>query len=675
MGDLQKPVAETAIPGTESQGQTETRFKLPRVHMEDQRLAYRGVVVRNPSRLVTIVNVLIVVSLVAAVGAAASVLLTIAQAVPTVSVGSISSATNSGGAIQIQVPITLSDKGPLSFSDINVKTTVTDSSNDQLLTGTVGPLTVAAGATSSLDVQMILDAKTLPAAVLQRLATTSENLTISAVVSTSLPPFLKVSASVSAPLAWGAPVSNLQTGTPVVGLLNATAITATVPVSFENQNSLLTISGTGNIAVFDGNGTQVGGGTLQVNVPPKSSFNEDAALVVGLPSSQMQSLLFTDQNLSYKAVMTFQSGGQDIFSETLPISYTWKAPLSGLITGDASVAPFNSTAVQVTVPVSFTNGNSLLDLATNLNVAILNQTTGVQVGSGSLPVSAPPDKSFSGNLTATIKFGSSTISSLAFNDATLNYDAMISGTYSGTAFSFDRALQVNWGAPLANFTVGRPTMAAFNSTDFRVSLPVSFTDHSESTSVSTTIGALLLNATSGATAGGGSIPVSASPDGQFASTLQIYARIPTPSPDTILFSDTTLNYSALLSASVGSLTATTSESLSVAWGAPVQGLSIGSIATTAYNSTYARFSAPMTFTDDSVFLGTTGAISGNVVDSSGQPIGSITSFSFGVNPGQQFSSTLSGFVKLASASQAPFVFDLAVQTSYGLASEQVVATA
>jgi hypothetical protein len=764
--------------------------------MADLTLTCRDVVVRNPSRLVTIVNVLILVSLVAALGAAASVLLTIAQAVPTVSVGSISSESNSGGAIQIQVPITLSDKGPLSLSDINVQTTVTDSSNDKLLAGTVGPLTVAAGATSSLNVQLILDTKTLPAAVLQRLATTSENLTVSAVVSTSLPPFLKASASVSAPLAWGAPVSNLRIGTPAFGFVNATAISATVPVSFQNRNSLLTISGTGNIAVFDGNGTQVGGGTLQVDVPPKSSFNQSAALVVGLPSSQMQSLLFTDQNLSYKAVMTFQSGGQNVFSETLPISYSWKAPLSGLMTGDPSVSPFNSTAVQVTVPVSFTNGNGFLDLATNLKVAILNQTTGVQVGSGSLPISAPPDKSFSGNLTATVKFDASTIASLAFNETTLNYEAMISGTYSGAAFSFDKALQVNWGAPLANFTigavsgssftssgiqitvpvsfenhspwldinspvtvtvtnatsgvllgsttiqvsapagsnfsqqvaltisppqsmlnslifndrtlafnlnvtgqsagfaftsqksltyawgapldsfaVGSPTVSAFNSTDFRVSLPISFADHSEFLNVSTTLSALLLNASSGATAGGGALAVSASPNGQFASTLQIYAKIPTQSLGTMLFNDTTLNYSALLSSSVGSLTATTSKTLSVAWGAPVQGLSIGSFVIAAYNSTYARFSAPISFTDNSTFLGITGTITGNLIGSSGQPIGSITPLPFAVNPGQQFSATLSGFVKLASISQTPFVLNLTVQTPYGSVSKQVVTTA
>ena len=335
----------------------------------------RGAVVRNPSRLVTIVNVLIVVSLVAAVGAAASVLLTIAQAVPTVSVGSIGTATTSRGAIQIQVPITLSDKGPLSISDIDVQTTVTDSSNDPLLTGSVGPLTVAAGATSSLDVQLVLDTKTLPAALLQRLATTSENLTVSAVASTSLPPFVKVSATVSAPLAWGAPVSDLQMGTPVLALLNSTAITATVPVSFQNQNSLLTISGTGNIAVFDSNGTRVGGGTLQVNVPPKSSFLEPAALVVDLPSSQMLSLLFTDQNLSYRAVMTFLSGGQDVFSETLPISYSWKAPLSGLMTADPSVVPFNSTAVLVTVHVAFTNGQQFSPaLSGFVKLAYLSQT-------------------------------------------------------------------------------------------------------------------------------------------------------------------------------------------------------------------------------------------------------------------------------------------------------------
>jgi hypothetical protein len=107
----------------------------------------------------------------------------------------------------------------------------------------------------------------------------------------------------------------------------------------------------------------------------------------------------------------------------------------------------------------------------------------------------------------------------------------------------------------------------------------------------------------------------------------------------------------------------------------VKGLSIGSLTATAFNSTYARFSAPISFTDNSAFLGITGTVTGNVTDSSRTEVGSITPLSLSVNPGQQFSSTLTGFIKIASSSQSPLILNLIIQTPYGPVSKQVVITA
>ena len=384
----------------------------------------------SPSRAVKIVNLLIVVSLVAAAGVVGSVLLTVAQAAPTLSIGSMS-ATPSGDGMQIQVPITISNKGPLSLSDISVQTNVTDSSNDPIVTGTFGPLTVPPGATYPLNVQLSLDTN-LPAAVLQKLATISQNLIVNVAVSASIPPFARVSGAVSAQLAWGAPVSDLQLGTPGFAPLNATAVAATVPVSFQNQNSFLTLSGTANIVLLDSRGNQVAQGLLDVNASPHGSFHQTADLVVDIPASQAQSLLL--------------------------------------------------------------------------------------------------------------------------NDTTLNYTAQLSG-------SFD------------------------------------------------------------------------------------------------------------------SFTLSISQGLSVAWGAPVKGLSIGSPTATAYNSTYSRFSAPISFIDNSAFLGITGTITGSVTDSSQGQAGSVTPLSLSVDPGQTFSSTLSGFIRVASASQPPLTLNLTIQTPYGSVSKQVVITA
>jgi hypothetical protein len=357
------------------------------------------------------------------------------------------------------------------------------------------------------------------------------------------------------------------------------------------------------------------------------------------------------------------------------LNYAWEAPIANFTVGAVSGSSITSSGIQIIVPVSFENHSPWLSVNTHVAITVTNATSGTILGTSTIEIDAVPRSNFSQQVSLTISPPQSMLNGLVFGDRTLELNLDIGGHFAGFAFTSHRSITYAWGAPFDSLVVGSSTVAAFNSTDFVVSLPVSFADHSSFLSVSTTISALLLNATSGATAGGGSIAVSASPNGQFSSTLRVYAKIPTQSLGTMLFNDATLNYSALLSASVGSFTTTTSERLSVAWGAPVEGLSIGSLTATAYNSTYARFSAPIGFTDGSAFLGTTGTITGNLLDSSGKPIGSITSLSLNVGPGEQFSSTLSGFVRLASASQTHFDLNLSVQTSYGLVSKQVVAAA
>src|SRR5574340_848720 len=93
---------------------------------------------------VTVVNVLIIISLLAGLGAMGAIGWTAVQTATNVKVGTLTSQTT-GGATQVEVPVTVTNNGILSISDISVQATAKDSAGSTLATGTVGPVSFAPG--------------------------------------------------------------------------------------------------------------------------------------------------------------------------------------------------------------------------------------------------------------------------------------------------------------------------------------------------------------------------------------------------------------------------------------------------------------------------------------------------------------------------------------------------
>lgn len=353
--------------------------------------------VLRSSSVVKALNVLILVALLAGVGAIGSIALTVVQLKPSVDLGALQMST-AGTVTKIQIPVNITNKGPLSISDINVQATVTDSAGDKLASGGVGPVTIAAGTTSNLVLLFTLDTSNLPSSALQSLVTTSQNLTLSVVVATSLPPFLKLSGTASAALPWGAPVANLRVGTPNLAPYNSTAIQVSVPVSFDNDNQFMSINGAGMISLVDAGGRQVARGTVQLNAPSGSHFDATAQLLLGIPQSQIQSLMFNDQTLQYTASFSANlSGFQTALTQNFQLS--WGAPVKNLVVGSATFSPFNSTQARLAAPVSFTDNSAFLSVSGTLTGTI-SDASGNQVGSITpLMVTANPGQTFASSLT------------------------------------------------------------------------------------------------------------------------------------------------------------------------------------------------------------------------------------------------------------------------------------
>lgn len=78
-----------------------------------------------------------------------------------------------------------------------------------------------------------------------------------------------------------------------------------------------------------------------------------------------------------------------------------------------------------------------------------------------------------------------TLSSYLINDLDLILQGQVNLNYANLIpFGFQVNKTVPWGAPLHNFTVGAPERFSYNDTHHRISVPVSFQNHSPYLSVS-----------------------------------------------------------------------------------------------------------------------------------------------------------------------------------------------
>lgn len=445
------------------------------------------------SKSILAINILIIASLLVAFGLIGVLGLTVGQTAATLSIGQPTS-TISGLSGTINVPISLRNPGPLSMNDISVSVAVLDQNGDELFHGGGGPISLAPGSRSELPVSISFDLSKLSNSTLEELATTNENLIIRASLSGDVPPLASLNGTISTALPWGAPVEGLSLGTPQITPINSSYVSVSMPVSFTNNNSYVSINGVSTVKVVsDQSGAQVGSGSTEVSAPPGSSFETNMQFPLELPANS-ENLLFNDTTLSYTAqVSFFESSGTMLFDVSQPVSIDWRAPLSNLTLGAPQFEAYNSTHVMILVPVSFQNTNDYVDISTTLDAGIFNATSGALLGTGKLSVNVPPDSSFSSNFVTYIPLDKLSMNSLLFNDSTLNLKTIVNGTYSGCSFSLTKDFSANWGAPMKNLEFGSLTGSAYNSTTARFTLPFNFTNNSPYLDLSETVGGFVLN--------------------------------------------------------------------------------------------------------------------------------------------------------------------------------------
>jgi hypothetical protein len=131
----------------------------------------------------------------------------------------------------------------------------------------------------------------------------------------------------------------------------------------------------------------------------------------------------------------------------------------------------------------YINNRGLYDI-TNLNVTTLvgdNLGNPISDSSTFVPI-VPHGKNVTGTHNMTIDMMNITgnrLSHLLFNDSILDINLALKLDYANTVpFMISTNLTMPWGAPMNNLTIGNISVTPYNMTHVRVSVPVSFENHS-----------------------------------------------------------------------------------------------------------------------------------------------------------------------------------------------------
>jgi hypothetical protein len=142
----------------------------------------------------------------------------------------------------------------------------------------------------------------------------------------------------------------------------------------------------------------------------------------------------------------------------------------------------SSNAITISIPFSIDN-RGFYDIS-NLNLTTLisdNNDLRVSESSTFWPViRSGTDVSITHNMSVSFdKIAVDKLSYLLFNDSNLNVDVGLKLNYANAVpLKIHSNTIMRWGAPLAKLAIGTISISAYNATHARISVPVSFENHS-----------------------------------------------------------------------------------------------------------------------------------------------------------------------------------------------------
>ena len=204
-----------------------------------------------------LVDVLLIVTLLVAAVASAIEVLNVADSAPSISVGQRTGTASQGQAV-LQVTIVVLNGGQLTADDVSISVRITDTSNNTVVSGSVGPLSIPPGKTVRLNPPLGFDLQNLPSESILNLLTSDQDLRVFARVTTALRPFIDVAGSANGTISWGAPLNGLTFDRGSISSRNLTYSLVTRSNTFKDDSRYITVNATGSGILSVPGGPRVG---------------------------------------------------------------------------------------------------------------------------------------------------------------------------------------------------------------------------------------------------------------------------------------------------------------------------------------------------------------------------------------------------------------------------------
>jgi hypothetical protein len=347
-------------------------------------------------RYVTLLNILIILSVVGSLGVSYALVNNIIQLIPTLKISNTTTSFQ-GNKLFLSTSLVASNPGP--FTAEGSFTALLRFSNNKELSLVSPKISIPSGATDyRAPINLELDLSIISEDDIMDLIQNYSNFTLTASAEVGLVPMLSLRAEVQATIPWAPPGHDLKVGQPAIDWFNSTHIGLNIPYSFENLSSYIDASGSAEASIYDSNDRRIGGGFLNVTAPPNSISIGLAKVVVNLPENTLY-LLYHDAKLSYRAEVDFRAEkmGFFVYKYTKSLDVDWGAPVKDPKLIQKQITVFNTTHSLFTATLASTNSNDYITLEGNLRALLI--LDGETIATGDYQhFQAPPKTTNSWNL-------------------------------------------------------------------------------------------------------------------------------------------------------------------------------------------------------------------------------------------------------------------------------------
>lgn len=584
------------------------------------------------SKRIMFMNIILVVSIIISAGLVAFLIFSASQIRISVKSPSVAFKENK---FSLTIPLVFQNPGPKSIDNMYLKAVVRHANGEILGLGETGPISIPAGARDYVvEHKLSMDLNKLSEETIRSLMFNDQDLEVRISLGAGFEPFITISSTALFKLAWGAPLANLKVEVKDFKIMNATHLKIIPLIYFENHSPYFDLVGKVKILVFDEEGNLIGSGEFSVEANRGSVFQTSFSLLASPRFKNFTELVFKDITLRYKVKAIIKAYGFTVPGLSWPLNIEWRAPIKNLKIGEVRLYPHNSTAAKFSVPIKFVNTSPYVDLLTNLTINVIDLKTRNIIGRGMARIEAPRKSGFDGSADGLLRFDN--MRELLFHDKTFKYLLEIRGRVLNQEFKLSRKVDVEWGAPLFNFTLSKPEFIKANSTHISMGSSIYFENHSPYLDIDTPLLISIYNKTSGKVLSSETLKVVAPRASSYKEDIIIHIPISNIDFKGLLFNNTIIDLDIMVKGVYSSVAFNIQRDYKLIWKAPISNLTIDLTEAVSLNATHSKLALSLSFNNTSEFLNLRGRLMIKILDLDRNLLSKTRGVEFNINPGSSF---------------------------------------